>query len=168
MGNIIVIDDFLDDPEFFRKSALKWRGIWSKKGNHPGLRSEHISKIDLKLVYQLHDSCQEKMSGWYSCQRSMFQYCMKSDGSSWIHQDKERERILIIYLTPNPPENSGTIFYNSNNSKDIKRVVENEYNRALIYDSTGTWHKSNHYFGDSIETSRLFLINFMSLGGSNG
>jgi len=48
MGNIIVIDDFLDDPEFFRKSALKWRGIWSKKGNHPGLRSEHISKIDLK------------------------------------------------------------------------------------------------------------------------
>jgi hypothetical protein len=99
----------------------------------------------------------------------------------------------VVYLHPNPPANSGTLIYefdesyrtefeeyakeNSNLwfklnrdqdseefSKFFKQSMEipNKYNRAVIY-GPHMWHKSDRYFGNSLETGRLFQPFFCNL-----
>ena len=160
MNDVILIDDFLDDPDSMRDLAIRYRGIWTKRGNHPGLRSIQLSDISMEHVYILHDAIQEKLDFYYGVQDSMFQYCVTADGNSWVHQDRTNEAILIVYLSPDPPAESGTIFYKSEDGDDIDFIVENKYNRAMLYNGY-RFHKSNNYFGDCLKNGRLFLINFM-------
>ena len=96
----------------------------------------------------------------------------------------EITHVGVIYLHPDPPPNSGTLIYDlkkecvdefkayaakhNNLWTDLNRDTEefhkwfeltlnvpNKYNRAIIY-SPHRWHKSDTYFGNSVETGRLF------------
>ena len=60
----------------------------------------------------------------------------------------------IIYLTPNPPSNSGTIVEG--------KIVDNVYNRYVMYDAT-CLHGLQDSFGTSIEDARLVLTHFIYL-----
>lgn len=99
----------------------------------------------------------------------------------------------VVYLHPTPQNNSGTNIYNlrteyidefkiyaekHNNlwttlNRDEDRneferwfepslSIPNKYNRAVIYDPH-TWHKSDKYFGNSIETGRLTQVFFANI-----
>ena len=123
--------------------------------------------------------------------RSFFQSTLETDGDSWIHQDNDTDVAAILYLNPNPPVNSGTSLYRCNdvgkwesfmsnqegyktlktiNRKENKELYEelftpidlvgNVFNRLVIYSGT-EYHKSNDYFGDSIENGRLTQVFFV-------
>ena len=94
----------------------------------------------------------------------------------------------VIYLTPNPPRKSGTVLVEDVESKSMKQyqkeavtkgpafknnyfdgantlwkphlVVENKYNRCLIYDGTYFHAPTVSSFGNNKETGRLTQIGF--------
>lgn len=123
--------------------------------------------------------------------KSNFQLNTKNDGDSWVHQDNDTQLAMILYLNPNPPKNSGTTIYECKditkwqsymstqsgyetlktiNTKDNVELYEslfepidtigNVFNRLVIYPGL-RFHKSNDYFGDTTETSRLTQVFFL-------
>jgi len=124
--------------------------------------------------------------------RSYFQLTTEHDGDSWVHQDNNVLLAAILYLNPNPPKNSGTILYNCKdvnewnsymntqqgyqtlktiNTVQNKELYEklfepvdligNVFNRLLFYPGD-TYHKSNQYFGDTVEDGRLTQVFFIT------
>ena len=59
----------------------------------------------------------------------------------------------IIYLTPNPPKNTGTILSGVT-------TVENVYNRYVIYDATKP-HAIEKSFGKTLNDARMVLTHFI-------
>lgn len=123
--------------------------------------------------------------------RSYFHVAMEDDGDSWVHQDNDVDLAAVLYLTPNAPLSSGTSLYKCNdvtkwNSfmssqegyqtlKQINRqerqdlyddlftpsaIINNIYNQIVLYPGI-EYHKSNDYFGNSIETGRLTQVFFI-------
>lgn len=122
------------------------------------------------------------------CYESIVDSWIHTDTGSW-----PITHVGVIYLNPHPVENSGTNFYKlkneyindfqkyaqDNNSLwtklnrdedsekfnqwfDMSLSVSNVYNRAVIY-SPNLWHKSDRYFGNSINTGRLTQVFFANI-----
>jgi len=182
----LVIDNFFTDPDAIRDFALK-QEFWPKQtnpngGNWPGFRSDYISALDndifLELMYGVHDAIGiSRTASTYT--EAFFQFCTERDGDSWVHRDTlafEPTHVGLVYLTPNPPPNSGTILYENKdpnyvkgdpeldsgdvNDYNVKLVLENHYNRLVVY-SPDEFHKSDTYFGQDRYNSRLFVVFFM-------
>ena len=118
--------------------------------------------------------------------RSFFQICREEDGDSWIHQDNDVDVAGILYLSPDAPISSGTTLYKCNDYNgwaslpinqmmQINRVEEKElhdkifspvdvignvYNRLVMYKGD-IFHKSNDYFGSTMQDSRLTQVFFL-------
>jgi hypothetical protein len=185
----IVVDNLFDDPDKVRGFALKQdyyscknHPLGESAGNWPGKRSDYVSAIDFtffkfisKHLYK-ELNLQEEQNSYIEC---FFQYCSEFDGNSWVHRDVlnyEPTHVGLIYLTPEPPENSGTILYEHKDPNyvkggpmddsgdvsdyNVKQVLENKYNRLVIY-HPDEFHKSDTYFGTTKEDSRLFIVFFM-------
>jgi hypothetical protein len=95
---------------------------------------------------------------------------------------QQHTHVLILFLTPDPSPNSGTIFYNrkpdvnedeykQNDGDpkyyDVKEVFENVYNKAALY-NPDEFHKSDTYFGESFRDSRLSQVCFLREEGASG
>lgn len=118
--------------------------------------------------------------------RSFFQLCREEDGDSWIHQDNDVDVAGILYLSPVAPISSGTTLYRCNDHNawaslpinqmmQINRIEQKElhdnlfspvdiignvYNRLVMYKGD-IFHKSNDYFGSTMEDSRLTQVFFL-------
>lgn len=126
--------------------------------------------------------------------RSCFQLTTESDGNSWVHQDNNVDLAGILYLSPNPAKDSGTTIYKCKNKSkwlsymsdnvgyetlktinevdnvdlyeelfEPQDVVSNVYNRLIMYKGD-SYHKSNKYFGNDINTGRMTLVFFITKG----
>ena len=114
-----------------------------------------------------------------------FQYTTSRD-RSWVHIDGYNNWAGVLYLTPDAPLSSGTAFYKLydgtmckkdmeilGNKEDIDRYsqdltkwekvdqVGNVFNRLILFNSN-RYHMSQDYFGDTMETGRLFQVFFFS------
>jgi len=182
----LIVDNFFKDPDAIREFALK-QTYWPKQtnpngGNWPGFRSDYISALDndifLELMYGVHDVIGIDRSA-VSYTEAFFQFCTERDGNSWVHRDTlhfDPTHVGLVYLTPNPPANSGTILYehkdpnyvkadpelDSGDPEDynVKMVIENQYNRLAMY-HPNEFHKSDTYFGKDRNDARLFVVFFM-------
>ena len=81
-----------------------------------------------------------------------------------IHIDDEASYAGVLYLTPNPPADSGTSFYNESNIET--HYLENIYNRLVIYPSHKS-HSLKNAFGDAINNGRLTFTFFCTLKQKN-
>lgn len=70
----------------------------------------------------------------------------------------------VIYLTPNPPKNTGTILYND--KENIKSIYENKYNRLIAYNSK-ILHAPQKCFGDNINNARMTITFFLNTERKN-
>lgn len=194
---ITIVDNFFKDPDEIRKIALS--ADYGVKGNHPGLRTDNLHSINpnlfklvTKKIFSLFLNLEKDT---FNSQFDMsFQYTTKDFDCGWAHFDLGMYCAGVIYLTPEPPENSGTIIYdvidpsindielqktkndfykkrlkhqdydkirainNANFKKNI--VIENVYNRALIYPANYA-HAENCFFGETKENARLTLVFFL-------
>lgn len=123
--------------------------------------------------------------------RSYFQLTLEDDGDSWVHQDNDIDLAGILYLNINPPTNSGTTLYkckdvakwesfmsngegystlktiNTIDNPELYKelfqpidVIGNVFNRLILYPGL-SYHKSNSYFGNSVENGRLTQVFFI-------
>lgn len=176
---IMAIDNFLSDPMAERKFALEQE--FKVSGNFPGKRTEGFAtEADRRMLENI---LGKKITYWPGGYNGSYQYCLK-DMRSWIHRDLTTCS-AILFLTPNPPPNSGTKIYvhksggtyekddiDGQFNKDsrnydawhVQDVVENKFNRLIIFQGVHS-HQSADYFGDSIENGRLFKVFFFNCDG---
>lgn len=195
---IMIVDNFFKDPDQIRKKALSF--TYDQKENFPGVRTLPLDVIDNDLFHLI---SKKILSLFLDLNKSIFkyriqmcfQYTTKHFEYGWAHHDTGMYCAGVIYLTPNPPKDSGTIIYNDltvsledhaklndvkldyykngikhkdydeirekNNSMAEKSiVVENVYNRALIYPANYL-HSQNNFFGESKEDARLICVFFV-------
>jgi hypothetical protein len=75
------------------------------------------------------------------------------------HFDGDACRMVgLIYLSPNPPKNCGTSFFDDDGNKVGE--IENTYNTMVIYPAD-ILHGPTNPFGDTKENSRLTIVFFL-------
>lgn len=160
---MIIIDNFLTEPDRIREDGLEldytkaqpnspgWRGFRCLYTNMVGMELNELIKNKL-------DEIDSKFIGSYL--RCFFHYTLNEDMSNTIHTDGIFDYAGVLYLTPNPPPNSGTVFYNDKN-EEID-YVENVYNRLTIYPANIP-HTVKESFGDNINNGRLVYTVFLNI-----
>lgn len=180
--NIVVVDNFYECPDIVRYHALNKE--YNVYGNYPGIRTEAMNENEQNEIKNIFESIVgKKIVYWPYKYNGSFQYTTEKD-ISWIHRDNT-DYSAIIYLTPNPPLNSGVVLYqhkgtnleftncdkeedilnldsyNENNWKKID-IIGNKYNRCVIFNGKLS-HKSNMYFGNDRYDGRLFQTFFFDV-----
>lgn len=184
---IIVVDNFLADPDKVREFALSQE--FTIKGNYPGQRTKPFATLEHKEAFER--ILGAEITFWptgVNGYNGAFQYTYGRH-NSWIHRD-HTDFSAIIYLTPDPPPDGGTLTYrhktlkierdseakskeeidemneDSNNEDKWDRmdVIANKYNRLIIFSGRRS-HRSNKYFGSSRQNGRLFQTFFFNVKG---
>lgn len=209
-NKIIIIDDFYKDPDKIRNFALTQEFKTCKdagmSGNWPGRRTGFLHYLDQEISEEFHTQfigslLENNPVEYGGYLETNFQLCYESDGDSWIHYDTPSwncTHVGVVYLHPNPPENSGTLFYKFNenyraefeeysaknnrlwfklNRDEDKEYFEKFFTLELslpnkynraVIYGPHRWHKSDRYFGTSPDTGRLFQPFFCTLDFKNG
>ena len=165
IDQLIQIDNFLPKPDDIRSMALKMKYTASDETTGwKGFRALQQSVYNDKLVEIIKSNLDGSL--YSSNFDTYFHYTLESTKNlpsykkSLIHKDSGMDYAGIIYLTPNPEPNSGTVFYDDNYVKI--HTVENVYNRFVFYPSR-ILHAVENTFGDRIENSRLTFTIFVGL-----
>ena len=161
--NVIVVDNFLDDPDRIRNIALSF-DYSNVQNNVPGVRSSSRAggEYEDKVTEKFREIFNSDIEWCWEQDSFCFQLCTEGT-ESWIHQDPVAEWAAVLYLTPNAPLDSGTGIYESPNS-DMNVAVGNMYNRLVAYRGKMMYHRSIvPGFGDSLETGRLTQVLFFDV-----
>lgn len=182
MQKYLVIDNFLNDPNDVREYRSLILPFWDKQ-NHPypdslsdfpGYRTEYLHQLDSELFNEVSNKlkCAIQIFTNFSVNVSdvqthySFQYTTKNLNRSLpqFHVDigmNEYNTLIagVIYLNPKPPKNTGTIL----NLNGKKQIIENKFNRLLLYDGRNVQHSIQRSFGKTKYDSRLVLSNFTYL-----
>jgi len=175
--NLIIVDDFYENPDAVREYALKQN--FDVDGNFPGKRTKPWLPPDLKQSIQfIVQNAGGAVTSWREdSYTGSFQYCLAKD-RTWIHADPNNTWAGVCYLTPNAPLSGGTALYRHNptgkdthypgdewpDGQDYTQwtrtdYMVNKYNRLVLYRGM-MYHASVDYFGNSIENGRLFQTFF--------
>ena len=160
---MIIVDNFLEEPDRIREDGLEldYTKALPDSPGWKGFRCLCTNMVDIELNELIRNKLNEtdpKFIG--SNLRCFFHYTLNENMFNTIHTDGIFDYAGVLYLTPNPPLNSGTIFYDDNN-EEID-YVENVYNRLTIYPAT-IRHSIKESFGDNINNGRLVYTIFLSI-----
>lgn len=114
MTDIIVIDNFFENPYDVRESALNKR--FDHFGRYPGMRTSGVDAHRSSLLKsKFEEILHLEIKNWTNCpngkgnMNTCYQLCLEYD-ESWVHHDGT-DYAAVVYLTPNPDVNSGTGFF---------------------------------------------------------
>ena len=163
--NLIVIDNFLDQPDLIRQTALTLD--YSRIPNVPGRRSTAALAGDL---FDEVDAKFQKIFGtkiiWTWDNDSFRVQSCEEETETWVHRDECTKWAAVLYLTPHPDVDSGTgIFHRDNDDEwEMNLAIGNVYNRLVAYRGKSLYHRSIvPGFGTTLETSRLTQVFFFDL-----
>jgi hypothetical protein len=182
--NLIVIDNFYDEPLKVRDFALKQEYItnvhYPGKRSHTSFSNENIKNKIEEIIMPFAGKITRFTN---NADNGRFQYTTSHD-KSWIHADISTYWGAIVYLTPNAPPSAGTGFYKlidgnfeentSENYNEMVKIYRNDktkwklvdnvgnvFNRLIIFNSK-RFHCSMDYFGTDINDGRLFQVFFFN------
>ncbi len=166
-NNMIIIDNFLNEPDLIRQDALELTYTKAEPNSQGwrGYRCLYTNMVGDEVYELVKDKLTEldpKFNDAFL--RCYFHYTIGEDMTDTTHTDGVFDFAGVLYLTPNPPANSGTVFYNDK-GEEID-YVENVYNRLTIYPST-TLHRIKESFGDNKNNGRLTYTVFARLTNQN-
>ena len=160
---MIIIDNYFDDPSIYREYATT-KVVYNSPGptdRWEGYRSQLLSienKLEGEILSKIYSTVEEVTERSINKSQVYFHLTPESVMNAipnfhemkW-HQDP-CDFAGVIYLTPDPPENTGTCL--------LDECVPNVYNRLLAY-SGKNLHGPDHLFGDGIDTTRLTITFFI-------
>lgn len=181
---ILVVDDFLDDPDTVRAVALEQPFV---KMHSAGLRTQasfaHLAPY--KAAFEQLLNC--PVWNWEDNDANgRFQCCFASDAIPY-HSDSQ-SYAGVLFLTPEAPPEAGLSFFRSRlgglrrRSTDAQRMMQtfgggaefdrsrweeldrvaNFYNRLVLFDAHLA-HGASAYFGDRLDNGRLFQNFFFNI-----
>jgi hypothetical protein len=132
MNSLLVIDNFLQDPDYVRKIALSYPYFNNQENDStfPGKRTNLLTQINpnynkflfskfTTLLFNL------EQSSYTVDIKSYFQLINDNFIRGWVHSDDLEVDIAgVLYLTPEAPKNSGTEFYIPKENTKINSYVE--------------------------------------------
>ena len=165
MTDSIIIDNFLENVDEIREEALllDYTKSLPNSGGWKGFRCLNGNVVTFDLHEKIKDKLIELDTKFNNCEmRGFFHYTLDEHnlGKENVHRDYGFDYAGVLYLTPNPPKNSGTSFYDDLNTEI--GYLENVYNRLVIY-SANELHSLKQSFGDNINNSRLTFTFFCKL-----
>lgn len=181
---ILVVDDFLDDPDAVRAIALSQPFV---KMHSAGLRTQarflHLAPYRDEFTRLLG----RELTNWDDNDANgRFQCCFASDAIPY-HSDSQ-SYAGVLFLTPNAPLEAGISFFRGRLSglrarspdpelmrltygdgaefdrsrwEEVDRVA-NLYNRLVLFNAHLA-HGASAYFGDRLENARLFQNFFFNI-----
>jgi hypothetical protein len=169
----VIVDNFFENPDKVRDFALHDDRVIYRSRNaqeyFEGMRTECLSLVDPEF-YQY---ATRKIIESYGVDDKnfevdgdlVFNYLTKENETDINHKDfgkrihNDQNCILsgIVYLSPYPPKDTGTIIYKEGGWD----IVQNIYNRCLIFPSGQIPHAPQSFFGDNKYDSRLTLLFFL-------
>lgn len=176
---LIVIENFYPDPESVRNNAINM--VFDVKGNYPGQRTKPFFHLGIKEKFE--SIIGRPIVYWPTDNyNGSFQWVTEND-KSWIHRDQTLWS-AIIFLTPNPPKDGGTIIYvhkptnksyagtdeiekqmgNSTYTPEDWEILDrigNNFNRCILFRGKRC-HMSDRYFGTDLTNARLFQTFFFN------
>jgi hypothetical protein len=171
-SKIVKIHNFFKNPDNVRKQALDFNFQQpSKHSNWHGIRStlprRVVAGVDLeqniyeKILNEIPDVVYEEMDIFFHILPEYVRTHFNDPifENSTKHYDNSFCIFAgVIYLTQNPPKNSGTSFFDNEGNKIEE--VENTYNTMIFYPSN-ILHGPTNPFGTTIENSRLTITFFL-------
>lgn len=136
MNSLIVIDNFLQNPDSVREMALSQVYFSNQKNDStfPGKRTKFLAEIapqyNISLFNKLTTLLFNVEQSAYTVDiKSNFQLISADFCRGWVHEDNpDTEDIAgVLYLNPNAPINSGTEFYKVKKDVKIKDVEIKDY-----------------------------------------
>ncbi len=181
---IIVVDDFLTDPDGVRATALKQPYV---KMHSAGLRTEARFLHLAPYRQRFEDLLGHQLTRWDdNTANGRFQVCFANDAIPY-HSDSQ-SYAGVLFLTPDAPLGGGVSFFRGRRSglrrrssdaalmaltfgsdaefdrghwEEIDRI-SNIYNRLVLFDAHLA-HGASAYFGDRLENGRLFQNFFFDI-----
>ena len=182
--SVIVVDDFLDDPDALRATALLQPFV---KMHSAGVRTEaqflHLAPYRQEFERLLG----RRLANWDdNTANGRFQCCFASDAVPY-HSDSQ-SRAGVLFLTPNAPIEAGLSMFRGRlsglrqrssdahlmeltfgggaefdrNRWDEVDRIGNIYNRLVLFDAHLA-HGASAYFGSTLADGRLFQNFFFNL-----
>lgn len=159
---LIITDDFFEKPHLIRKYALTlnyYPFFGGKRGFRYNLKSKN--SIENLIYRQIHDTIAEKTDLKNFGPQDLLvdfhlspEFVMKSSDyvDNRYHSDGPHGYAGVIYLHPDPPENTGTCFSDG-------KCVKNKFNRMILYPKN-CHHAPNLLFGSTKEDCRMTVTFF--------
>lgn len=166
-NNILVKDNFFDSIDELRELALSFKYMYRKEipwnVGWRGCRTGELSVFNNPVLEACSSKVLETVSDFFNLteQRAQtffhitFEDDMKNQLNRW-HRDPFTKYAGVLYLTPNPPSESGTTIFEKGKQVD----VENKYNRLIAYDGTQK-HGATNFFGDNRSNGRMTFTFFI-------
>lgn len=147
----MLIDNFFDNPDEVRDIGLRLLGenydciLRDEKNNYPGIRN--------MVPDDLYDYLKDRLHEHYDsvCHLSAsFHLTTRIHGTGFVHTDGGRDHAGLIYLTPNPPENSGTSLYSYDdfeeyNSETLRLFWKASRAKKLDLECLEEWQRQKDY-----------------------
>ena len=165
---VLIVDDFLDNPDEIRRLALKQKYRKRKKTeNFEGIRSCLVKDIDPNLADKI---CKKIISNYYFINNFKYKADLffhktrleDEEDIQWKNDRVHKDQGIVaglIYLTANAPLHTGTqtfVHNKSNNEFHTDIFMSNLYNRLVMYPCNVS-HSAMNYFGDN-KNPRLVLL----------
>lgn len=112
----MVFDNFYADPDLWRDFALDQEYYKGNRGSWPGLRSDYLHNLNKDLFDHFSARLMLILKDYgftkFTELQTTFQLIDESYGRGWVHDDDPNFVVAgVIYLSPNPAEDSGTTLY---------------------------------------------------------
>lgn len=150
---IKVIDDILEAPALWRYYGLKQEYRAGELATWPGVRSQTLDQINMNLFSSIASKLIKHIPGKNSFAhlKTNFTLTDSSWGTGWIHQDEPQYNVAgLIFLNPNPPPNSGTLFYQP------KRNIDHDYNEQFFAELAAAPEDRKQYEKYKLEQRTMF------------
>lgn len=190
MKDIIIIDDFFNNPIELREDALSKK--FDYLGNYPGMRTIGVNENQsLNLKNKFQEILNLEIIDWSTYapgkqnMNTCYQLCLEYD-DSWVHHDGT-DWAAIVYLTPDPVLDSGTGFFlhastkiskwdKNNDDSDMNKnpilrkqedwichtEIKNVFNRCVLYKGSLYHRNMKPGFGRNYLQGRLTQVFFFN------
>lgn len=158
----ILIDNFFENVDDVRNKALLYN--YEKSSKSTGWKGFRATINDDDIIQYINKTLIEFDSKFKDISmRYYFHYSLdntKNEQDNFLKERFHKDGVDwagVIYLTPNPPENTGTIIFDRFMNPSIH--IENVYNRFVFYNGN-ILHGVEDTFGNDITNGRMTLTIF--------
>ena len=171
MEKLIIKDNFFKNPDELRKIALSTsykthEEVTDPNENWRGFRSDELKTLDNLILNEACEYLKNHIDYNFEIGdlkvHSFFHMTLNSTRDTLPNFKKDRwhydpcKYAGIVYLSPNPPQDSGTTIVIDGTPLEI----ENYYNRIMAYPAH-YYHAPTDLFGDDMKSGRLTLSFFI-------
>lgn len=132
--DLVVIDNFYDNPDEIRKIAMDQ--TFKSSGLHKGKRTESRLILD-GTKEALENILNRRITDWNQLFNGVFQYCTAQD--SLVYHADAQTYAAVVFLTPDAPPETGTSFWRSKTNGVWRSPTEEDLkNQNKGFDEV--WH----------------------------